>query len=76
MCYVYLYMWDKLKQAWPMKERKAIKGKPIKGNIKKVLLSENAMHSYGIRLCATEIEISSKCKLEQKKSSIALIHCK
>ena len=50
-----------------MKESKPIKGKPIKENIKKVLLSEYAMHSYGIRLCATEIKISSKCKCEQKK---------
>ena len=38
-----------------------------------MLLSEYAMHSYGIRLCKIEIIISSKCKLEQKKSSIALI---
>ena len=40
-----------------------------------VLLSENAMHSYGIRLitvCVIEIKISNKCKLEQRKSSIAM----
>ena len=32
-----------------------------------VVLSEYAMHSYGIRLCRREI----KCKLEQKK----IKHC-
>ena len=37
-----------------------------------VLLSENVMHLYGIRLCSIEIKISTKL-LEQKKSSIALI---
>ena len=52
--------------------------KLTKGNIN-ILLSEYAMHSYGIRLitvCAIEIKISSiqsKCTLEQNKSSIALI---
>ena len=47
-----------------------------------MLLSEYAMHSYGIRLCVIEIKISSKYKFEQKKSSIALsvnsiysVHC-
>ena len=35
------------------------------------------MYSYGVRLCAIKIKISCKCKLEQKKSSIASIfHCK
>ena len=38
-----------------------------------MITSEYAMHSYGIRLCVIEIKISSKCKLEQKKSSIALV---
>ena len=50
-----------------MKENPWNKGKPIKGNIK-VITSEYAMHSYGIRLCAIE----TKCKLGQKKSSIAI----
>ena len=41
-----------------MKKRKAMKGKLIKGNIR-VLLSEYAMHSYGIRLSAIEVKSSS-----------------
>ena len=40
------------------KERKPKQGKPIKGKIK-VLLSEYAMHSYGIRLYVIEIKISN-----------------
>ena len=42
-----------------------------------VLRSKNAMHLYGIRLCVIDIKMSNKCKLEQKKSSIALVfQCK
>ena len=51
------------------------KGNFSKGNIK-VLLSKNAMHLYGIRwitVCVTEIKISDKSKLEQKKLSIAIL---
>ena len=41
-----------------------------------MLLSEYAMHSYGIRLCVIEIKISN-ASLNKRKLSIALIfHCK
>ena len=60
------------------RKRNPNKGNLSKGNIN-VLVSEYAMHSYGIRLCTIDwnLKYSSKDKSEQKESSIALVfHCK
>ena len=56
-----------------MKRKESQERETYKRKYIKVLQSEYAMHSYGIRLCVIEIKISSKHKLEQMKSSIALI---